>query len=151
MASEAGKLVIEKPKARTSTTQIETCARIEFRDITELIQKLIAESGVQSGVCHVFAPHTTAAILVQENDDPALQKDLAEFLDQLAPRGKEYHHNDGNCDSHLKAAVVGCSKTLLVESRRLILGRWQGVFYCEFDGPRRRELRVKVVPDWQGE
>jgi secondary thiamine-phosphate synthase enzyme len=147
MASEAGGLATQKTLARTSTTQIETHARIEFKDITELIQKLIAESGVQSGVCYVFAPHTTAAILVQENDDRALQKDLAEFLDQLAPREKEYHHNDGNCDSHLKAAVIGCSKTLLIENRRLILGRWQGVFYCEFDGPRRRELRVKIVSD----
>jgi secondary thiamine-phosphate synthase enzyme len=147
MASEAGKLVIQKPQAGTSTIQIETHARIEFKDITEHIQKVIAESGVQNGVCYVFAPHTTAAILVQENDDPALQKDLAEFLEQLAPRAKEYHHNDGNCDSHLKAAVIGCSKTLLIENRQLILGRWQGVFYCEFDGPRRRELRVKVVPD----
>jgi secondary thiamine-phosphate synthase enzyme len=147
MASEAGKLLIQRPQAGISTTQIETHARIEFKDITELIQKLITESGVQTGVCYVFAPHTTAAILVQENDDPALQKDLAEFLDQLAPRSKEYHHNDGNCDSHLKAGLIGCSKTLLIENRRLILGRWQGVFYCEFDGPRRRELRVKVVPD----
>jgi secondary thiamine-phosphate synthase enzyme len=147
MASEAGNLVIQKLQARTSTTQIETHARIEFKDITGLIQKLIAESGVQTGVCYVFAPHTTAAILIQENDDPALQKDLADFLDQLAPRGKEYHHNDGNCDSHLKAAAIGCSKTLLIENCRLVLGRWQGVFYCEFDGPRRRELRVKVVPD----
>ena len=142
-----GNLVIQKPQARTSVTQIETHARIEFKDITALIQKVIAESGVHSGVCYVFAPHTTAAILVQENDDPALQKDLANFLEQLAPRAKEYHHNDGNCDSHLKAAVIGCSKTLLIENRRLVLGRWQGVFYCEFDGPRRRELRVKVVAD----
>ena len=147
MASEVGKLVIQKPQARTSTTQIETHARIEFKDITQLIQRLIVDSGVESGVCHVFAPHTTAAILVQENDDPALQRDLAEFLDQLAPRGKDYHHNDGNCDSHLKAAVIGSSKALLIENRRLMLGRWQGVFYCEFDGPRRRELRVKVLPD----
>ena len=147
MASEAGRLVVQKPQAGTSTIQIETHARIEFKDITDHIQKVIAESGVQNGVCYVFAPHTTAAILVQENDDPALQKDLADFLDQLAPRGKEYHHNDGNCDSHLKAAVIGCSKMLLIENGRLVLGRWQGVFYCEFDGPRRRELRVKVVPD----
>ena len=147
MAFETGKLVMQKPQAGTRATQIETHARIEFKDITGLIQKLIAESGVESGVCYVFAPHTTAAILVQENDDPALQKDLANFLEQLAPRGKEYHHNDGNCDSHLKAAVIGCSKTLVIENRRLVLGRWQGVFYCEFDGPRRRELRVKIVPD----
>lgn len=147
MATEAGKAAFQRLQARTNTTQIETHARVEFKDITGIIQKVVAESGVQSGVCHVFAPHTTAAILVQENDDPALQKDLANFLEHLAPRGKEYHHSDGNCDAHLKGAVIGCSKTLLIENGRLVLGRWQGVFYCEFDGPRRRELRVKVVSD----
>jgi secondary thiamine-phosphate synthase enzyme len=147
MALEAGKAVAQRPQARTSATQIETQARVEFKDITGIVQKVVTECGVETGVCHVFAPHTTAAILVQENDDPALQKDLANFLEQQAPRGKEYHHNDGNCDAHLKAAVIGCSKTLLIENGRLVLGRWQGVFYCEFDGPRRRELRVKVIPD----
>lgn len=147
MALEVGRAVLQKTQARTVATQIETQARVEFKDITGVVQKVVSESGVQSGVCHVFAPHTTAAILVQENDDPALRKDLANFLEQLAPRGSEYHHNDGNCDSHLKSAVIGCSKTLLVENGRLVLGRWQGVFYCEFDGPRRRELRLKVVPD----
>ena len=127
--------------------QIETRTRVEFKDVTALIEKVIASSGALSGVCHVFVPHTTAAVLVQENDDPALQKDLDQFLEQLAPRAKEYHHNDGNCDSHLKASLIGCSKTLLFEDGRLVLGRWQGVFFCEFDGPRRRELRVKIVPD----
>jgi len=127
--------------------QIETRARVEFKDVTALIEKAVASSGAPSGVCHVFVPHTTAAVLVQENDDPALQKDLDQFLEQLSPRGKEYHHNDGNCDSHLKASLIGCSKTLLFENGRLVLGRWQGVFFCEFDGPRRRELRVKIVPD----
>ena len=91
--------------------------------------------------------HTSAAVLVQENDDPALQTDLDQFLKQLAPRDKEYRHNDGNCDAHLKASLLGCSKTLLIEKGRLVLGRWQGVFFCEFDGPRRRELRVKIIPD----
>jgi secondary thiamine-phosphate synthase enzyme len=96
----------------------------------------------------VFVPHTTAAILINENDDPALQKDLDNFLKQLAPRDKDYHHNDGNCDAHLKASVIGCSKSLLIENGRLVLGRWQGVFFCEFDGPRRRDLRIK---SWQTE
>ncbi len=127
--------------------QIETRTRVEFKDVTALIEKVIASSGALSGVCHVFVPHTTAAVLVQENDDPALQKDLDQFLEQLAPRAKEYHHNDGNCDSHLKASLIGCSKTLLFENGRLVLGRWQGVFFCEFDGPRRRELRLKIIPD----
>ncbi|HEV2176416.1 MAG TPA: secondary thiamine-phosphate synthase enzyme YjbQ [Terriglobia bacterium] len=148
MGLEVGKAVaIQKPRAHSEAIQIETQARVEFKDITGLVRKCIADSGVHAGVCHVFTPHTSAAVMVQENDDPALQRDFDNFLKQLAPRDKDYNHNDGNCDSHLKASIIGCSKTLLVEDGRLVLGRWQGVFFCEFDGPRRRELRVKVVPD----
>ncbi len=148
MATAAGKReATEKPAARLHTLQLETLVRVEFKDITAQVQKLIDESGVQSGVCHVFVPHTTAAVLINENDDPALQKDFDTFLKQLAPRDQAYQHNDGNCDAHLKASVIGCSKSLLIESGRLVLGRWQGVFFCEFDGPRRRELRVKIVSD----
>jgi len=120
---------------------------VEFKDITGLVQKAVSESGAQSGTCFLFVPHTTAAILINENNDPALQKDLDNFLKSLAPRDGDYHHNDGNCDAHLKAALIGNSKSLLVESGRLILGRWQGVFLCDFDGPRRRELRIKLMPD----
>jgi len=138
---------LEKPQFRSHALQIETRARVEFKDVTGLVEKLIAESGVQSGTCYVFVPHTTAAVLVNENYDPGLLKDLDNFLKQLAPYERPYHHDDGNCDAHLKAAVIGCSKSLLIENGRLILGRWQGVYFCEFDGPRRRELRVKIVPD----
>jgi len=147
MAEGGRVLPVGRSAAPILAFQIETRTRVEFKDVTALIEKVIASSGALSGVCHVFVPHTTAAVLVQENDDPALQKDLDQFLEQLAPRAKEYHHNDGNCDSHLKASLIGCSKTLLFENGRLVLGRWQGVFFCEFDGPRRRELRVKIVPD----
>jgi secondary thiamine-phosphate synthase enzyme len=129
------------------TAHVETRARVEFKDITSLVQKVVAESGVQTGTCFLFVPHTTAAILINENDDTALQKDLDNFLKSLAPRDSNYYHNDGNCDAHLKAAVIGNSKSLLVEVGRLVLGRWQGVFLCDFDGPRRRELKIKVVPD----
>lgn len=127
--------------------EVETRSRVEFKDITADLEKLVAQSGVQSGTCFVFVPHTTAAVLINENDDPALARDLDEFLKQLAPRERDYHHNDGNCDAHLKASLIGNSKCLLIENGRLILGRWQGVFLCEFDGPRRRALRVKIVAD----
>ncbi len=148
MGSDSPKRVTEEKTAtRLHALHVETRARVEFKDITALVQKLIADSGVQSGTCYVFVPHTTAAILINENDDPALQKDLDDFLKQLAPREREYHHNDGNCDAHLKASVIGCSKALLIEQGRPLLGRWQGVFFCEFDGPRRRDLRIKIVPD----
>lgn len=129
------------------TLRIETHTRVEFRDVSEAVQSLVAESGAASGTCHLFVPHTTAAVLINENDDPSLQSDFDDFLKHLAPAGMPYHHNDGNCDAHLKAALIGGSKMLLFEGARLILGRWQGVFFCEFDGPRRRDLRVKIVPD----
>lgn len=147
MAPEVGRAIPLGPKARLKAFQLETHARVEFQDITALLEKFVAESGVQQGTCLLFVPHTTAALLINENDDPALQKDLDNFLKQLAPRERDYHHNDGNCDAHLKAAVIGNSKALFIENGRLVLGRWQGVYFCEFDGPRRRELRLKVVPD----
>jgi len=137
----------QRPASRLHTTHIETHLRVEFKDITRLVQEIVAEACVQDGTCLLFVPHTTAAILINENDDAALQKDLDNFLKALAPPDGNYQHNDGNCDSHLKAAVIGNSKSLLVEGGRLVLGRWQGVFLCEFDGPRRRELKIKVVPD----
>jgi secondary thiamine-phosphate synthase enzyme len=137
----------EKTAARAHAVQVETRARVEFKDVTSLIQRLVTESGVQSGTCHVFVPHTTAAVLINENADPGLQKDLDHFLKKLAPFDNDYCHDDGNCDAHLKASVIGCSKSLLIEHGRLILGRWQGVYFCEFDGPRRREMRVKIVSD----
>jgi secondary thiamine-phosphate synthase enzyme len=146
--AEGGKATpVQKPQTRVHRLRIETHSRVEFKDVTDLIRKCIVQSQVESGVCHVFVPHTSAAVLIQENDDPALRKDLDAFLEKLAPREGNYQHNDGNCDSHLKASLIGCSKTLLVEGGDLVLGQWQGVFFCEFDGPRQRELRVKVDSD----
>ena len=136
-----------KSKNQLHTLQIETDTRVEFRDITSQIQHLIERSGIQSGVCHIFVPHTSAAILINENYDPAQRQDISDFLKKLAPPNLDYQHNDGNCDSHLKAALIGASKTLLIENYRLLLGRWQGVYFCEFDGPRRRDLHVKLVAD----
>jgi secondary thiamine-phosphate synthase enzyme len=148
MIPEVGKGVsAEKAQTRSHLLQVETKSRVDFKEITETLQKLISESGVTQGTCLVFVPHTTAAVLINENYDQGLQKDWDDFLNRLAPRERDYHHDDGNCDSHLKAALIGNSKLLLIEDGRLVLGRWQGVFLCEFDGPRRRELRVKIVPD----
>jgi len=148
MTLQAGKAApSQEPSSHLHAMEVETRSRVEFKDITADLEKLVAQSGVQSGTCFVFVPHTTAAVLINENDDPALARDLDEFLKQLAPRERDYHHNDGNCDAHLKASLIGNSKCLLIENGRLILGRWQGVFLCEFDGPRRRALRVKIVAD----
>jgi len=137
----------DKPKNQRHTLHIETHSRVEFKDVTGQIEQLIEKSGIESGQCHVFVPHTSAAILINENYDPGLRQDIADFLKKLAPPNTDYHHNDGNCDSHLKATLMGATRTLLIESRRLLLGRWQGVYFCEFDGPRRRDLHVKLVSD----
>jgi secondary thiamine-phosphate synthase enzyme len=148
MATEVGKVSsIEKPAARLHTMEVQTRGRVEFKDLTGPIEKFVAESGIRNGLCVVYIPHTTAAILINENADPALHRDFDDFLNRLAPRGDDYAHNDGNCDSHLKSAVIGPSKTLLIENGRLVLGTWQGIFLCEFDGPRRRGVKVKLVPD----
>ena len=137
----------EKPRNQRHTLHIETQTRVEFKDVTRQIEQLIEKSGIESGQCHVFVPHTSAAILINENYDPGLRQDIAKFLKELAPPNEDYHHNDGNCDSHLKATLLGATRTLLIENRRLLLGRWQGVYFCEFDGPRRRDLYVKLVSD----
>lgn len=148
MSEQAAKASIpDKTRNQRHALQIETHSRVEFKDMTGQIQQLIERSGIQSGECHVFVPHTSAAILINENYDPALRQDIADFLKKLAPPSADYQHNDGNCDSHLKAALIGASKTLLIENNRLLLGRWQGVYFCEFDGPRRRDLHVKLVAD----
>jgi secondary thiamine-phosphate synthase enzyme len=148
MAFDTGERgMVGKAVTRAHAVHVETRGRVEFKEITSMIQKLVAESGVQSGTCFIFVPHTTAALLINENADPGLRTDLDNFLKQLAPRDKNYCHDDGNCDAHLKAAVIGCSKSLLIENGRLVLGTWQGVYLSEFDGPRRRELRVKIVSD----
>lgn len=132
-------------QGRLHELDLETRSRTEFCDITGTVQKLVAESQVESGLCCLFVPHTSAALLINENDDPGLRRDVDEFLKRLAPVDQAYHHNDGNCDAHLKAALLGGSKTVLVEDGRLLLGQWQGVYFCEFDGPRRRKMFVKIV------
>ena len=148
MAPQPGHLTpAERVSAQMHKLEVETFARVVFKDITNEIEKLLKTSGIQNGVCHIAVLHTTAAILVNENDDPAFTKDLDEFLTRLAPRDSEYHHSDGNCDAHLKASLIGSSKSLLVENGQLALGRWQGIYLCEFDGPRRRSLRIKIVAD----
>ena len=147
MGRDSGRSVSVERSSGLSSIQLETRSRVEFQDITSLVQKAIEESSVRSGICHLFVPHTTAAVLINENADPSLEIDFAQFLKKLAPRDSSYNHDDGNCDAHLKASLIGNSKTLMIDGGRLFLGRWQGVYFCEFDGPRRRDLNIKIVPD----
>ncbi len=107
----------------------------------------MSDSGVAAGLCHLYVPHTTAGITINENDDPAVPRDIEAALDRLVPRDGRYEHAEGNADSHIKSTLVGASTSVEIEGGRLLLGRWQAVFFCEFDGPRQRQLRVKIVPD----
>ena len=127
--------------------EIKTRSRVEFQDITDLIQDVVAGSGVRDGLCHVFVPHTTAGLLVNEHADPAVMEDFAAQLDIIVPQHKNYRHTEGNSPAHIKSGLLGDSRTFFVEGGRLVLGTWQGVFFAEFDGPRSRSLLVKVTPD----
>lgn len=126
------------------TLEITTKAREELLDVTAAVQECVRKSGVTEGVCLVFVPHTTAAVTVNENADPDVPRDILTALARLVPRSGGYAHREGNADAHVKASLVGHSLSLPVAGGRLALGTWQGVFFCEFDGPRRRRLMVAV-------
>jgi len=126
---------------------VRTSRRSELKDVTAEVEKLARESGCTSGVCHLYVPHTTAGVLINEGADPAVARDIEATLDRLVPHSGSYTHAEGNADSHIKTALVGSSETVWIENGRLVLGRWQAIFFAEFDGPRTRELRVKIIPD----
>jgi secondary thiamine-phosphate synthase enzyme len=126
---------------------VKTDRRTQLVDVTAQVQKVVAASGVARGVCYLYVPHTTAAITINECADPDVARDVEGALDRLIPKTGPFRHSEGNSDSHVKAVLVGTSQMVLVEDGKLALGRWQGVFFCEFDGPRDRRLQVKVVAD----
>ena len=134
-------------RALTHTIRVKTSRRTELKDVTGEIDAFIRESGCAGGVCHLYVPHTTAGVLINEGDDPAVARDIESTLDRLIPHSGDYTHAEGNSDSHIKTALVGSSQTVFIENGRLALGRWQSIFFAEFDGPRTRDLRVKIVPD----
>ncbi len=126
---------------------IRTGGQTTMESITAEVQRIVRESGVQSGVCHLFVPHTTAAITINEDADPTVKRDILYELNKVIPFSDGYHHAEGNAAAHIKSSLVGPSLTVLVENGRLVLGTWQGIFFCEFDGPRQRRVLVKVTPD----
>jgi len=126
---------------------INTRAKVDFQDITEEVQNVVKSSGVENGVCYVLVPHTTAAVTVNEHADPSVVKDIAAQLEAVVPQHNNYRHMEGNAPAHIKASLVGSSETLLIEGGKIVLGTWQGIFFCEFDGPRNRTMMVKIVPD----
>jgi secondary thiamine-phosphate synthase enzyme len=126
---------------------VRTSRRTELQDVTEKIAAVVRDSGCVSGICHLYVPHTTAGVIINEGYDPAVARDIETALDRLVPRVANSAHAEGNSDSHIKTALVGSSETIWIAGGKLALGRWQAVFFAEFDGPRSRELHVKIVPD----
>ena len=127
------------------TLDISTSKRCELIDLTRRVATLVRESGVASGLCTVFCPHTTGAITINENADPDVKDDLLMALERAVPN-EGFRHGEGNSDAHVKASLVGPSVTVLVEGSELKLGRWQSIYFCEFDGPRQRQAHVQVFP-----
>jgi secondary thiamine-phosphate synthase enzyme len=136
-----------KDKVTTHKLSLHTSRRTELKNVTEEIEKIVRDSGCASGVCHLYVPHTTAAVMINEGYDPDVARDMEVAFDRLVPHSGDYRHAEGNSDSHIKTALVGSSETIWIEDGRLLLGRWQVIFFAEFDGPRKRELLVKIVPD----
>ncbi len=130
----------------TVQLDIATRAQNELQDVTAAVQRAVTDQGVQQGTCHIFVPHTTAGLTLNENWDPEVQGDLLRALAAMVP-DVPYHHSEGNSPAHLMSTLVGVSETLLIDGGRLVLGSWQGVYLAEFDGPRRRRVLVKMVPD----
>ena len=128
-----------------ATISIKTKTRAEMLDITDMVQKQINKSGISNGICVCYVPHTTAGITINEGADPAVCKDIIEKLDELIPRTYNYKHLEGNADSHIKSTIVGSSVTLIVDNGRIVIGTWQRIFFCEFDGPRTRKIHIKVI------
>jgi secondary thiamine-phosphate synthase enzyme len=125
-----------------ATISVKTHSRIDMVDITLMVQKEISKGDVTDGLCVVYVPHTTAGITINEGADPAVCQDIVKKLSELVPPDAGYRHMEGNADSHIKASLMGSSVTVLVEGGRLVLGTWQKIFFCEFDGPRSRRVYV---------
>lgn len=124
--------------------QLGTSSVNEFTDITEKIMDIISRSEVTEGICNVFVPHTTAGVTINENADPDVKRDILMELGKIVPFSDDYSHLEGNSAAHIKATLTGCSETLIISRGRPLLGTWQGIYFCEFDGPRERTVYVRV-------
>lgn len=125
--------------------QVKTRARQQFVDITGLVADVVRRSGLQEGLATIFVPHTTAGITINEAADPSVVSDIQQQLGRLVPCSSQYQHREGNSDAHIKSSVVGSSVHLIVSNGSLVLGTWQGIFFCEFDGPRTRKVFIQLM------
>jgi secondary thiamine-phosphate synthase enzyme len=127
--------------------RVKTTRRTELVDITNEVQRVVSALGVRLGTCFIYVPHTTAGVLINEHADPDVASDAEGAFDRLVPMNGPYRHSEGNSDSHVKSMLAGANQFVFVEEGKLALGRWQGIFFAEFDGPRERKVYVKVLPD----
>lgn len=124
---------------------VKTSSRTELIDITSKIAKLVKDSGVTEGLCMLYVPHTTGAVTINESADPSVRSDILMVLNQIIPWKADYKHMEGNSPAHVKSTLVGASELVAVENGALVLGTWQGIFFCEFDGPRTRKVHVRII------
>ncbi len=124
--------------------KIKTKSRTQFVDVTSQVQNEVRSAGIAHGLCMLYVPHTTAAITINESADPSVKSDILMVLNEFVPWEANYRHMEGNSPAHIKSTLVGASELIAVENGRLVLGTWQGIFYCEFDGPRTRKLHVRL-------
>jgi secondary thiamine-phosphate synthase enzyme len=120
-------------------------SRIEFIDITEMVQDVVKEAAIEKGVCYLYVPHTTAGITINEGADPSVQRDIQNTLSRIIPHELNYAHREGNADAHIKSTLVGTSVNVIVDEGKLLLGTWQSIFFCDFDGPRHRRIAIKFI------
>lgn len=128
-----------------NTFTIKTNSKTQWIDITDQVQEQVAASDIKDGIAYVYVPHTTAGVTINEHADPAVARDINNTLNELVPENGRYAHAEGNSPGHIKASLMGSSQAVFVEEGRLQLGTWQGIFFCEFDGPRQRQVQVKVI------
>ena len=129
------------------TIEVATRAQTELIEMTSQVQQLVSHSGVRQGMCYLYVPHTTAALTINENADPSVVEDILMAINKLVPFQDNYDHTEGNSAAHIKASLFGNALSVFIEEQHLVLGTWQGIYLCEFDGPRRRKVHVKIVSD----
>ena len=139
--------VVTKKDAGMTSLTIGTTTRYEMIDITDRVTAAIRQTGIKNGICHLFVPHTTAAVTINENADPDVQRDILAALDRIVPITDRYRHAEGNAAAHVKASLFGASQTIIIEEGRPVLGTWQSIFFCEFDGPRSRKILFRPTAD----
>ncbi|MCF7792746.1 MAG: secondary thiamine-phosphate synthase enzyme YjbQ [Candidatus Cloacimonetes bacterium] len=124
---------------------VSTSSRQQMVDVTSQVNKILRESGIKNGIITLFVPHTTAAVTINENADPTVPRDMLFSLEKISPIYKEFRHLEGNSDAHVKSSLIGCDQQIIVENGQLVLGTWQDIYFCEFDGPRNRKLYIKIL------